>query len=108
MQNHLYLYPNIAKVRKGKLTQAELAEQLGISQQEISRYETGEVKAPINYIIDPAAVCKVSVDQILGFNVPTAALSASEQRLLSIYSSLTFVNKIKAEERMQALLDSQS
>ena len=107
MQNHLYLYPNIAKVRKGKLTQAELAEQLGISQQEVSRYETGGVKAPVNYIIDLAAVCKVSVDQILGRDAPAEGLSPAEQQLLKLYSALSFENKIKAEERMRALLDSQ-
>lgn len=107
MQNHLYLYPNIARVRKGCMTQAELAEQLGISQQEISRYETGEVKAPINYIIDLASVCKVSVDHILGHSVPTTVLTEPEQRVLSIYSSLNPENKAKAEERMLALLDQQ-
>ena len=81
MQNHLNLYPNIAKVRKGKLTQAELAEQLGISQQEVSRYETGEVKAPINYIIDLATVCKVSVGQILVYSAAAEGLTAAEENL---------------------------
>ena len=107
MQNHLYLYPNIANVRKGKMTQSELAEQLGITQQEISRYETREVKAPINYIIDLANVCKVSVDLILGHSVETAVISEPEQHILSLYNALTYENKIKAEERILALLDTQ-
>ena len=107
MQNHLYLYPNIANVRKGKFTQAQLAEQLGISQQEVSRYETGEVKAPINYIIDLANVCKVSVDHILGHTTGTSVLSETEQHILSLYNALSYENKIKAEERMLSLLDVQ-
>ena len=52
MQNHLYLYPNMVSVRKRRCTQYELADELGITQQEISRYERGETKAPINYIVD--------------------------------------------------------
>lgn len=107
MQNHLYLYPNIANVRKSCMTQAELAEQMGISQQEISRYETGEVKAPINYLIDLANICGVSVDQILGHNVESTVLSEKERKLLSMYSRLTSENKIKLEERLAALLDMQ-
>ena len=89
------------------MTQAELAEQMGISQQEISRYETGEVKAPINYLIDLANTCGVSVDQILGHNVENSVLSEQERKLLSMYSQLTPENKIKLEERLAALLDMQ-
>ncbi len=89
------------------MTQAELAEQMGISQQEISRYETGEVKAPINYLIDLANICGVSVDQILGHNVENSVLSEQERKLLSMYSQLTPENKIKLEERLAALLDMQ-
>ncbi|MBR4554271.1 MAG: helix-turn-helix transcriptional regulator [Ruminococcus sp.] len=107
MHNHLYLYPNIANVRKGKFTQAQLAEQLGISQQEVSRYETGEVKAPINYIIDLASICKVSVDHILGHNTEASVLSDTEQHVLSLYNALTYENKIKAEERLLTLLETQ-
>lgn len=107
MQNHLYLYPNLVKVRKACMTQAQLAEQLGITQQEISRYERGEVKAPINYIIDVANICKVSVDSILGHSTETAVLSKPEQQILSLYNALSYENKIKAEERMLALLEAQ-
>ena len=89
------------------MTQAELAEQMGISQQEISRYETGEIKAPINYIIDLANICGVSVDQILDHRVDTTVISPSERNILSLYNSLTPENKIKAEERLMTLLDMQ-
>lgn len=107
MQNHLYLYPNLAKVRKECMTQSQLAEQLGIAQQDISRYETGEVKAPINYIIDVANICKVSVDYILNRQTDYSALSSAETELLMLYNKLSYENKIKIEERIRTLLDMQ-
>ena len=107
MQDNLYLYPNMIKARKSKMTQAELAEQIGISQQEISRYERGETKAPINYIIDLANCCNVSVDYILGRKVPIECVSDDEARILTLYAALSAENRTKAEERMRTLLDLQ-
>ena len=56
----------MAAVLKTKCSQAELADHLGISQQEVSRYERGETKAPVSFIADVAEFCGVSVDYILG------------------------------------------
>lgn len=106
MQNNLYLYPNIAKVRKKHMTQEELAKMIGISQQEISRYENGETKAPINYLIDLANCCKTSVDFILGREEND--FSEEELRIIKLYSALSPENKIRAEERLNALLDMQN
>lgn len=103
MKENLYLYPNIVKARKSKMTQRELAELIGISQQEVSRYENGEVKAPINYIIDVANVCNVSVDYILGRTVQPACAS----ELSELFDKLSHDNKIRVIERMQTLLDIQ-
>ncbi|MCH5324312.1 MAG: helix-turn-helix transcriptional regulator [Eubacterium sp.] len=106
MENNLYLYPNIAKVRKKCMTQAELAKLIGISQQEISRYEKGETKAPINYIIDLANCCKTSVDYILGRE--EMDLPEDEKQIISLYRDLSPENKARAEERLKALLDMQN
>ena len=66
MQNNLYLYPNLIKVRKDKkLTQAELAKQIGISQQEISRYENGIRQADYKTLIAFADYFNVSIDYLL-------------------------------------------
>ncbi len=105
MQSNLYLYPNLVKVRKSKMTQSELARQIGISQQEISRYENGEVKAPINYIIDLANCCNVSVDYILGRE--TTANEADPDNILSMYNLLDKTNKLRVVERIQTLLELQ-
>ena len=108
MQNHLYLYPNLIRARKGRYTQYQLADLIGISQQEISRYERGEVKAPINYIKDVAEVCGVSVDYILGLSRDTTdMLSEEDFALLEVYDRLTPENKIKLRERAETLLDMQ-
>ncbi|WP_295079921.1 helix-turn-helix transcriptional regulator [Ruminococcus sp.] len=109
MQNHLYLYPNMVSVRKKKCTQYELAEELGITQQEISRYERGEIKAPINYIIDLAKFCNVSVDYILGLSRDTTDMLSDEDfELLEIYDKLDDSNKIKLKERAATLLEMQT
>jgi len=108
MQNHLYLYPNLVKVRKKVCTQYQLAELIGISQQEISRYERGEVKAPINYIKDVAEICNVSVDYILGLSRNTSDMMSKEDfELLEIYDRLTPENKAKLMERAETLLEMQ-
>ena len=108
MHNHLLLYPNLVKVRKAKCSQAELADHLGISQQEISRYERGETKAPVSFLADVAEYCGVSVDYILGRSRETEdMLSESESDLLHICRQLTPENQIRLRERAEALLDHQ-
>lgn len=106
MHNNLYLYPNLVKVRKEKMTQKELARQIGISQQEISRYESGDIKAPINYIIDLANCCNVSVDYILARDFNQESVINSQ--ISELYDKLNTENKIKIIERMQTLLDLQN
>ena len=108
MQNNLYLYQRLVAVRKAKCTQLELAEYLGISQQEISRYERGETKAPINYICDVADFCGVSVEYILGREAKDKhSITADEQKLLDIFGKLTSDNRIRLIERAETLHDLQ-
>lgn len=108
MLNHLSLYPNLVSVRKSVCTQQELAAEIGISQQEISRYERGEIKAPINYLLDVAAVCQVSVDYILGLSPHTEeTLTDEEGELLAICRKLSDKNKMRLLERAQTLFELQ-
>ncbi len=109
MQNHLYLYPNLVRARKAKCSQAELAEALGITQQEISRYERGDTKAPVNYLADVAEFCGVSVDYILGRKTESAhMLTAEESELLHMYQTLNPENRIRLKERAAVLLEMQN
>ena len=108
MQNHLYLYPNLVRARKAKCSQAALAEHLGISQQEISRYERGETKAPVNFLADVADYCGVSVDYLLGRRTESAdMLTQAESEMLHLYQALSPENRIRRSERATALLESQ-
>lgn len=105
----MYLYPNLVSIRKKCYTQRELAELIGISQQEISRYERGEIKAPINYIHDVADACNVSVDYILGRTTETSdMLSDIESKLVNLFKLLSDSNKERLLERAEALLDIQN
>lgn len=107
MKNNLYLYPNLIKVRRDKnLTQAELAKQIGISQQEISRYENGDVKAPVNYIIDLANYCNTSVDYILGRENINAD-NCTDEKIIQLYNKLNNENKNRIMERINTLLELQ-
>lgn len=109
MKNHLYLYPNLVSVRKAKCTQYELAEYLGISQQEISRYERGETKAPINYIRDIADFCGVSADYILGReNKDISTIKPNEQQILTLFEQLSDENKTRLIERAETLIELQN
>lgn len=89
------------------MTQSELAKIIGISQQEISRYEKGEVKVPINYIIDLANACNVSVDYILGREKIKTQEQSDKDNVLFFYNQLNYENKIRAVERIKALLELQ-
>ena len=58
---------NIAKIRKAKgLTQSELAEKIGISQNLVSHYEVGRLKISAEMVIHFSIALKVSTDRILG------------------------------------------
>lgn len=89
------------------MTQSELAKLIGISQQEISRYESGNIKAPINYIVDLANCFNVSTDYILGREVSNTD-NTDPENIMYLYDQLTYENKIRANERIKTLLDLQN
>ena len=60
---------NIAKIRKAKgLTQSELAEIIGISQNLVSHYEVGRLKISAEMVIHFALALKVGTDRLLGLS----------------------------------------
>lgn len=89
------------------MTQSELAKLIGISQQEISRYESGNIKAPINYIVDLANCFNVSTDYILGREGNNTD-NTDPENIMYLYDQLTYENKIRANERIKTLLDLQN
>lgn len=60
---------NIAKYRKEHgLSQFQLAESLGLTQQTISKYEKGEREPDINTLIKLSKIFKVSLEELLGLD----------------------------------------
>lgn len=56
----------LAKIRKGKKTpQHKLADKLGISQQQYSRYETGQFPMPLETFAKICEILNVSADYLL-------------------------------------------
>ncbi len=67
---------NIKKLRKRQgLTQRELGEKIGVSQQVISRMEREREVIPVDVLINLAAYFKVSTDNVLGYREPEEKLS---------------------------------
>ena len=58
---------NLKKIRKQKgISQVQLALKLGVSQNTVSRYETGERQADFQTLIMLADILDVTVDYLIG------------------------------------------
>ncbi|MBQ7598840.1 MAG: helix-turn-helix transcriptional regulator [Clostridia bacterium] len=63
------MYPRIRDLREdADLSQAKLAQKLGMSQTGYSKYETGENDIPTAILIRLSAIYNVSVDYMLGLS----------------------------------------
>jgi len=70
------------------LTQAALAEQLGIAQQALASYEVGRRRVPVSMLADLARSLGVSIEALLGESVkasakrgPSSALARQVERI---------------------------
>ena len=81
-----------------KLTQPELAQKIGTSQQNISRWERNEVIPNIDFCVQLANFYGISIDELLclnnNFGTRTAApmgdtMTAEERELLETFRTLT-------------------
>ena len=63
----MFMYKRIKDMREDNdKTQAQIAEILGIKQQQYSRYENGTDEIPLHYIIVLARYYNVSLDYLVG------------------------------------------
>lgn len=70
-QGMMAIAERIAELRKAaRLTQAQLAEEIGVSQPVISAIERGELRVHGELIIELAKLFKVTADDILGLKPP--------------------------------------
>jgi transcriptional regulator with XRE-family HTH domain len=73
----------LARLRREKgLTQAEMAEMLGISQPIVSDYERGELRLHGELIVRMAEILDCSADEILGLRERETATGATNRRVL--------------------------
>ena len=60
--------------RKNDLTQEKLADQLGVSYQTVSKWETGVTSPDLSLIVPLARLFKVTTDELFGFDENTDML----------------------------------
>ncbi len=79
----------LTALRKGReLTQEQLAEQLGVSRQSVSKWESGQVVPEVEKIVELSRVFDVSIDYLLkpseldALSVKTQMLEEQQKRML--------------------------
>lgn len=100
---------NLKKLRKVKgLSQIELAKKLGVSQETVSKWESGKVIPDIKNLISMKTIFNVSIDYLLDFDivVPTLEkneLNPSQQKMIKTILNLKSENQAKIAERAEIL-----
>ena len=65
----MYVLPRIKEIRKERgLSQAKVANRIGMEQTQYSRYERGENEIKVNVLIDICQALNVSSDYLLGLS----------------------------------------
>ena len=73
----------LAQIRQSRaMTQAELAEAVGVSRRVIAYYEHQDAQPPGAMLVDLAKALRVSADQLLGLKPPKDKTSPKTARLL--------------------------
>lgn len=94
---------NLNKYRKLKgLSQEELAYQLGVSRQSVSKWESGQSVPELERIIEIADLFNISLDELVGRNYVTAHQEFDQEQLKKVirdaysyeYKSSITINKI--------------
>jgi transcriptional regulator with XRE-family HTH domain len=72
----------LARIRRERgITQAELAEKLGLAQPNVSDYERGILRLNADLILKLTDILKVSADELLGLREPKLSGSVKNRRL---------------------------
>lgn len=73
----------IAELRKARgIRQVELAEQLGVSQGNVSDYETGKTKIACDQIIELTKILEISADELLGLEPSPKVTGVKDHRVI--------------------------
>jgi transcriptional regulator with XRE-family HTH domain len=74
---------NLARIRKQKgVSQVELARQLGVPQQKISKYERGQLRLHGQVLVRLARILGVTSDVMLGLDNPSGVSASEDTRFL--------------------------
>lgn len=100
------------------ISQKELARLLHITAATLSRYENDIYQPKLEFLCEMCRVLNTSSDFLLGFsnqyesptqNVSSFSPISSEERVfLNHYQKLSTINKVRVEERMLTLLETQN
>ena len=105
---------NLKNLRKSaNLTLQQLANELELTPQVLSRYERGEHQADYNTLAKIARFFNVSIDYLLGFKPATSiapvssstTLPADEKELLDLYRQLNYEGKQRLIARAEVMLE---
>jgi transcriptional regulator with XRE-family HTH domain len=81
-QNDETLGERLARLRRERgITQAELAEKLGLAQPNISDYERGILRLNADLILKLTAILNVSADELLGIREPKRGRAVRSTRI---------------------------
>lgn len=65
----MYIYSRVRDMRvDNSLSQTKVAEILGTTQQQYSKWERGEQEIPVHHLITLAKLYKVSIDYLVGIS----------------------------------------
>lgn len=81
------------------LTQSELAELLGVSQQTISKYENGSREPDLENLIRMSKIFHVTTDYLLGVSEPTSTYLLHEEESIYFREEISLRLKKLMEER---------
>ena len=92
------MYKRIRDLREDNdIKQSTIASELGISQPQYQRYESGTRQIPVDILIRLATIYDVSIDYLLGLTnakkAPAPALNADAKKALTYFSRLNQENK---------------
>lgn len=97
---------NLKELRLRKnMTQLEVAEYLGISQQAYANYEATRREPDIANLIKLASLFNISVDILLGLE-NEYHLTANEKELLNLFSRLDNRSQLKFLGKAEIIIDS--
>ena len=93
MQTNINLANNIMRIRKeSRLTQADLAEFLGVTKASVSKWETGQSYPDIETLPKIATYFGVSIDELLGYEpqMTKAGIRDACERLKQAFAEQPF------------------